>query len=158
MQRFYEGGSFIMNKKIITLSFCITNLLFTVFLVVYFFIISLSNDFLRYFNYIKYTNLCFTGVFVIICLAVFKLNFDKLFSRFPDGEELPKLDKTIFMIGIELLTAVLIIGFLYTVFLNLTEPEISKIKLLRLFDISFLILINYAAFILEYLSFRYYSL
>lgn len=102
--------------------------------------------------------MCFTGVFVIICLAVFKLNFDKLFSRFPDGEELPKLDKTIFIIGIELLTAVLIIGFLYTVFLNLTEQEISKINLLRLFDISFLILINYAAFILEYLSFRYYSL
>ena len=145
-----------MKNLAITLSFCITNLIFTFFWIIYFFIINSATDLLQYFNYIKYINLCFTLVFVIICLVVFKLDFDKLFSRFPDGEKLPTLDKTIFMIGVELLTAILIIGFLYTVFLNLTDQKISQTNLLRLFDIPFLILINYVAFIIEYLSFRYY--
>lgn len=140
----------------ITLSFCITNVIFTVFWIVYFFIMNSSSNLLKCFNYIKYINLCFTLIFIIICICVFKLDFDKLFSRFSDGQKLPMLDKTIFMIGVELLIAILIIGFLYTVFLNLTKQEISQTNLLRLYDIPFLIMINYVAFVIEYLSFRYY--
>lgn len=140
----------------ITLSFCITNVIFTVFWIVYFFIINSSSNLLQCFNYIKYINLCFTLIFIIICICVFKLDFDKLFSRFSDGQKLPMLDRTIFLIGVELLIAILIIGFLYSVFLNLTNQEISQTNLLRLFDIPFLIMINYVAFVIEYLSFRYY--
>lgn len=140
----------------IALLFCITNLTFVFLWIVIFFIINSSTDLLQHFNYFKYINLFVILIVTIIHIFVFKLDFDKLFLRFHEGRPFPTLDKIIFSVGIELFSVVFIIGFIYSIYLNLTRQEMSQITSLRLFDIPILILVDYLAFIIEYLSFRYY--
>lgn len=140
----------------ITLLFCITKLIFVVFWIVVFLKINSSTIFLKYFNHFKYINLGITSLSVIVCIFVFKLNFDKLFLRFQEGQPLPVLDKVIFGVGIELFFAIFVIGFIYSIHLNVIGQEMSQISSFRLFDIPFLILVNYLAFVIEYLSFRYF--
>lgn len=147
-----------MKNVIISLLFCITNFSFFVLWIVFFLKINLCTNLLQNFNHFRCINFIITLAFIIICIFIFKLNFDKLFLRFNDGEKLPILDKILLLAGIQLILAFFIIGFIYSIYLNLTGQEMTQMISLRLFDLPFLILINYLAFIVEYLSFRYFLL
>jgi hypothetical protein len=86
---------------------------------------------------------------------VFKLNLDKLLSRYAEGKPVPNPDKYILLFALELLVFILVGGFIYATILNANEQEVTQINLLRLYHIPFLTWGNYFAFIVNYLSFRY---
>ena len=112
---------------------------------------------LKNIDYFRYANIAYLAVSVAVPILLFKLNIEKLFSIYEEDVPLPNPDKYIFLFAIELLACIFIAGFVYAIFLNINAQEITQINSLRFYQIPFLILGNYIGFIVEYLSFRYFS-
>ena len=143
-------------KKSICLLFMITNITLFFFWIVAFIGIN-SFDFLfQNFNYFRYANIAFLALSIAIPILAFKLNLDKLLSRYEEGKPVPNPDKYILLFALELLVFILVGGFIYATILNANEQEVTQINLLRLYHIPFLTWGNYFAFIVNYLSFRYF--
>lgn len=144
-----------MKKSISIVFMLITTSLFVFWLVAFIGIDSF--DFLfQNFNYFRYINIAFLAVSIAVPILVFKLNLDKLLSRYKEGKPLPNPDKYILLFTFLLWVFIIIGGLAYTVILNLKNQEITPINLSRLYHIPFLIWGNYFAFVVNYLSFRYF--
>lgn len=143
-------------KKSICLLFMITNITLFFFWIVAFVEIESFEFLLQNFNYFKYANIAFLALCIAIPILVFKLNLEKLLSRYEEGKPVPNPDKYILLFALELLVFILVGGFIYATILNANEQEVTQINLLRLYHIPFLIWGSYFGFIVNYLSFRYF--
>lgn len=142
-------------KKSICLLLMIVSIALFGFCIVAFVEIESFEFLLQNFNYFKYANIAFLALSIAIPILVFKLNLDKLLSRYEEGVPVPNPDKYILLFALELLVFILVGGFIYATILNANEQEVTQINLLRLYHIPFLTWGNYFAFIVNYLSFRY---
>ena len=93
---------------------------------------------------------------IAVPILVFKLNLDKLLSRYEEGVPEPNPNKYILFFTFQLWVFIIIGGLAYTVILNLKSQEITPINLSRFYHIPFLTWGNYLAFVVNYLSFRYF--
>ncbi len=143
-------------KKSISLLFMIISISLFIFWIVAFIGIDSFEFLLQNFNYFKCINFAFLAVSIAIPILVFKLNLEKLLSRYEEGKPVPNPDKYILLFALELLVFILVGGFIYATILNANEHEVTQINLLRLYHIPFLIFGNYFGFIVNYLSFRYF--
>ena len=142
-------------KKSICLFFMITNITLFFFWIVAFIEIESFEFLLKNANYFRWANIAYLAVSVAIPILVFKLNLEKLLSRYEEAVPVPNPDKYLLLFAVELLSCVFIGGFIYATILNINEQEITQINLLRLYHIPFLTWGSYFGFIVNYLSFRY---
>lgn len=143
-------------KKSICLLFMIVNITLFFFWIVAFIEIESFEFLLKNANYFRWANIAYLAVSIAVPILVFKLNLEKLLSRYEEGVPVPNPDKYILLFALELLVFILVGGFIYATILGTNGQEVTQINLLRLYHIPFLTWGSYFGFIVNYLSFRYF--